>query len=138
MRTGSPFETLHISLARAVEKDLSEIEYNRKDWMESKKRGVDIFQKEKRRPTLYDVDVDMFSQTWSDTSLGFGGMAGQAFTQAYTVVVSCFETGEYAVYHGGQLAYIISRSYSPKGMQAFREDLAARELVGAMDKGKYK
>ena len=139
MRVDSPFETLHKALAYATERNLSDIVYQQKQWAESKKQGVDVFEKVIRRPYMSDVTVDMFVQTWSDTSCGFGGMAGQAFTSAYTVVVFCDMTSEYAVYHAGQFAYIINyRNLTDEGFNRFREDLAGRCLAGYMDKGKYK
>ena len=138
-RADSPFETLHKALANAIHKDLSDIEYQRKDWNESKKQGIDVFETKKRRPELSDIEIDMFVQTWSDTSLGFGGMAGQAFTSAYTVVVFCDMTYEYAVYHGGQFAYILHHQrMSEDGFEKFKDDLANHYLAGRMDKARYK
>lgn len=138
-RADSPFETLHKALAFATERNLSDIVYQQKQWAESKKQGVDVFETVKRRPYMSDVTVDMFVQTWSNTSCGFGGMAGQAFTSAYTVVVFCDMTNEYAVYHAGQFAYLIKmETQSKEGYDRFREDLAGRCLAGYMDKGKYK
>ena len=139
MRADRPFENLHKSLAQATECNLSDIEYKQKQWAESKKQGVDVFETKKRRPGLYDVTVDMFEQTWSDTSCGFGGVAGQAFTSAYTVVVHCLDTGEYAVYHSGSFAYKVDvQSISKEGHTKFRQDLANRSLAGRMDMGRYK
>lgn len=138
-RANSPFETLHNALAYATEHNLSDIEYKQKQWAESKEKGVDVFETVKRRPRMSDVTVDMFVQTWSDTSLGFGGVAGQAFTSAYTVVVFCDMTYEYAVYHGGQFAYTIHhKRVSREGFEKFKDDLANRCLAGRMDKGRYK
>ena len=42
-----------------------------------------------------------FPETWPSTSLGFGGMGGQALTTAQTVVV-CDGIGRAAVYWGGR------------------------------------
>lgn len=132
---GSPFDTLHRSLASAISKDLDDIKYQSKDWEASKKQDEPVFVEKTRRPELRDVEIDMFVQTWSDTSLGFGGVAGQAFTSAYTVVVLC-DYNEWAVYHGGQFAYKIRSNDS--GFNKFREDLANRCLVGRMDMRRYK
>lgn len=44
-------------------------------------------------------------QTWPDTSCGFGGMAGQMFCTAQTVVVEFQDEKEVYVYHGGRYAY---------------------------------
>ena len=70
-------------------------------------------QAEHHLPRVYDdkphiaepFDFLMFTQTWADTSLGFGGTAGQGFTDS-TVVVCWRQRGEYAaVFVGGRLAY---------------------------------
>jgi len=34
-----------------------------------------------------DIEVHLFRQSWPDTACGWPGIAGQAFTSAYTVVV---------------------------------------------------
>ena len=70
------------------------------------------------------IDVHMHPQTWSDTSCGFGGMAGQVSCGAPTVVLiyGC----RARVYHDGRLAYDIER-YN----KTFLEDLADRRLLGA-------
>jgi len=60
-------------------------------------------QPENRNMTYYDVTVTMFPQAFSDTTLGFGGIGGQAITTSYVVVINDYE---YAyVYFGGRLAY---------------------------------
>ncbi len=67
-----------------------------------------------------------FSQIWSDTATGFGGMAGQSMTHAQTVV---FMRGHhYIVCINGRFAYFIASAD-----QNFREDLARRQLAGATD-----
>lgn len=138
-RANSPFETLHNALAQATEHHLSDITYKEKQWAESKEKGEDVFKTVKRRPHMADVSVDMFVQTWSDTSLGFGGVAGQAFTSAYTVVVFCDMTNEYAVYHGGRFAYLIKEDItrSKEGYDLFKIDMASY-LAGWTSKGRYK
>ena len=84
------------AIAAALEADLPEIEH-------SFFRGGKIV-KEMGRPTQHDVEIYAFPQSWSDTSLGFGGMAGQAFTSAYTTVVIS-ELRHAVVYIGGRRAY---------------------------------
>lgn len=69
---------------------------------------------ELRLPRLYEgmrmhmhepLDFEMWTQQWSDTSCGFGGIAGQAFTFA-TVVMAWRERGDHAVvFIAGQFAY---------------------------------
>lgn len=74
-----------------------------------------------RRPYRSDVEVFVFPQAWGDTSLGFGGVAGQSFTSAYvTVVVS--DSQHAAVYMGGTLAYVV-----PYGHE-LREDIGRQNV----------
>lgn len=135
----TPFEVLHRSLADALHVRINKIIYQHKNWSESKKQGVDVYEQKTRPAYLEDVSIDMFEQTWSDTSLGFGGMAGQAFTSAYTVVLFCMEMQHYYVYHGGRHAYTVNvHLQSEEGRRKFMSDLAGRCLVGSMDQVKYK
>lgn len=60
------------------------------------------------RPNEHNTSVRMFSQQWSSTALGFGGIGGQAFTDAYTVIVEG-PRRDVCVYFGGRLAYHIER-----------------------------
>lgn len=41
----------------------------------------------------------MFPQAWGSTSLGFGGIGGQAMTSAYTTVITdnCADGAEYSL-----------------------------------------
>lgn len=55
-----------------------------------------------------DIDqLKLYSwqQTWCDTSLGFGGVAGQAVSAAQTILLEDEEKGIAHVYHGGRYAY---------------------------------
>jgi hypothetical protein len=135
----TPFEILHHSLADALHVRIGNISYQYKNWYESKKQGVDVYEQKTRPAYIGDVSIDMFEQTWSDTSLGFGGVAGQAFTSAYTVVLFCAETQHYYVYHGGRHAYTVNvLLQSEKGRKAFGDDLAGRCLVGCTNQAKYR
>lgn len=68
------------------------------------------------------VDSVHFSQTWADTSLGFGMFGGQAFTSALTSVIF-LDDGKIDVWFAGQKAYTV-----PRMNQAFFEDLSKRWL----------
>ena len=68
----NPINSLAEALYSALFVDLSEIEY------QYRYPGTRETETRKRRPQEYDVQVHHFEQTWSDTSLGFGGVAGQA------------------------------------------------------------
>lgn len=67
-------------------------------------------------------------QVWGDTSCGFGGMAGQAFTEAMTVVAEDTE-GRVAVFHAGRLAYILKDF----DCQKYQEAVTNRRLPGRSD-----
>ena len=74
-------------------------------------------------------DIIVFSQTWSDTSCGFGGMAGQSFTSAFTTVVLSSEG--YIVFIRGRYAYTVKNP-----SDNFINDLQCRRLKGARDKNR--
>lgn len=64
------------------------------------------------KPELGDVkypefEVTVFLQTWGSTSLGFGGIGGQAMTSAYTTVIWEETSGIYGVFFDKRLAYVI-------------------------------
>ena len=115
---GSPIETLHSCLSSAQYVDMSEVidrkrkantksfTGNRFDYDGYQKWVKESHEKYKRRPYDYELFVEaMFTQTWSDTSLGFGGVAGQAFTTAYTTIIGCDHTNDFCVYFGSRFAY---------------------------------
>ena len=69
----------------------------------------EIFKDVEKRSKTYEIEsFYSFPQSWGDTSLGFGGMAGQAITSAQTVVMMTFE-GEAYIYIGGRYAYVVKR-----------------------------
>lgn len=84
------------------------------------------------RPSAYQVNVEMFVQNWSSTALGFGGIGGQAFTNAYTIIISG-PSGEYAVYFGGRFAYMIEHP-----TDKFYQDLREHSMLPVAQAGKYK
>lgn len=83
------------------------------------------------RPTEETLNVCVFPQTWSSTALGFGGIGGQAFTSAYTVVVYDDKTA--AVYFNGGFAYLadINNDY-------FQKDLALFQLRDVATSSRYR
>ena len=70
-------------------------------------RSRDLPLKEDGRPhDTADVEVHaMFPQEWSNTSCGFGGIAGQAFTSAYTTLIVSTVYNMACVYIGRRFAY---------------------------------
>lgn len=76
-----------------------------------------------------EVEVGLWVQSWSDTSCGFGGMAGQALSSAYTVLVSQTGDAPFVVYHNFRFAYAVLRPTSE-----FYRKLERRQLPGAHDR----
>lgn len=75
---------------------------------------------------LLEFNACMFPQVWSDTSCGLGrpgDFSGQAFTEAYTVVVYEHRTDCYFVYFSGRFAYAV---HDP--LPIFLADLNKRKM----------
>ena len=125
MRASNPIETLSNCMAHAVYEGFPEFEYQDRDWSQGYQPGVEPkWITKKRKHVAYDVSVyAMFPQTWSSTSLGFGGIGGQAITDAYTVVLESHQGGGYCVYFGGRFAYRIKRPYGK-----FWDDIQTQSL----------
>jgi hypothetical protein len=86
----------------------------------------------KRRPYESDLEVYHFLQTWSDTSLGFGGIAGQAFTKAYTTVVVHGRNA--CVYFDGRFAYrVVVDAATP-----FLTDLGSHSMRSVAESSAYR
>lgn len=76
--------------------------------------------------------VAIFPQTWGDTSCGFGGMAGQAMTTAFTVVFFCPKSDSFLVFIAGQFAYSVKTNN-----EKFKKDLSQMSVKGKTSKGYY-
>lgn len=76
-------------------------------------------------PDEYYLVWYSWPQLWSDTSCGFGGLAGQAFTTAQTHVFMSAYTGSVVVFHAGRFAY-----YIDKPNAQFESDRANKQLLG--------
>lgn len=147
MSTDNPIETLALALHSACLRDLPEFAYRDRDWEAHRVMMDKLTREEKaglyanerssgqvegpfiektRRPTPHDCDVVMFSQTWPSTALGFGGIGGQAFTNAYTVIVSCDRAAASAVYFGGRFAYLVEHH---RQNAAYRQDVANQSMA---------
>lgn len=81
MRAGSPLESLHTALADARHR----------------------FGLEDQAAFDKNVDVTLWQQTWSNTSCGHGGMAGQALTRCDMVAVHL--NGVLLIYSAGRLLH---------------------------------
>lgn len=95
----------------------------------------EVKEKEEYAKSKYwpEFEMYMFPQMWGDTSLGFGGIGGQAMTSAYTTVIIDNNTGWHGVFFGERLAYIIN---SPN--EKFYENLRNWNMESVSRKGKYK
>ena len=82
MRIPDPFTQLHEALAAATHRDLPDVEYETRDWIEYRNTGKDVRIKKTRRPMTDEVTVTMFLEMWGSTALGYGGMGGSAMTNA--------------------------------------------------------
>jgi hypothetical protein len=80
-----------------------------------------------------DLGVVMFPQMWGDTSCGFGGMAGQGFSSAYTVVLTDENAGIIFVYINSRFAYLVTRP-----SDYFHECMREQRFPGASNKAKVK
>ena len=155
MNATNPIETLAACMAHAAYEAFPEYKYKDRNWekygvwrdtvfnklsQEDKKKlydeerqtGVymgpaDCYVEKTRKHSFYDLTVySMFVQTWGSTALGFGGIGGQAITSAYVCVIESNLIGQYAVYFGGRLAYVIERP-NPQ----FFTDIAGQRMVDA-------
>lgn len=70
------------------------------------------------------LDLYSFPQTWGTTSLGWGGISGQAFTTAQTVIIFDQENSIACVYIGGRFAYMIRNS------KEFFDTIRNQRIVG--------
>lgn len=79
------------------------------------------------KPSHKDCEVFLFQQMWPSTSCGFGGISGQAFTKADTVVI-IGPRGDACIYIAGRFAYYIRRPND-----RFTQDLERHRMLGARD-----
>lgn len=124
MHLGNGISDLHHAYAHAVYKGFPEYEYEDRDWEHYNKTKEDRRIKKKAQHTEYHISIyAMFPQTWSSTSLGFGGIGGQAITSAYTTILESEQGSGFCVYFGGQFAYRIEHPNT-----VFLEDVARRSM----------
>lgn len=84
------------------------------------------------KPNIDDFCIHTFEQTWASTALGFGGIGGQAFTNARTYVfIPEIPDQKCHVYFAGRYAY--ASDYN----DAFIEDVKRGQMVSVAMKGKY-
>lgn len=84
-------------------------------------------------PTVNDFEIIIFEQTWGDTSLGFGGIGGQAITTAPTYVfVPNGVNQNYFVYFGAGFAYDVPHS------SVLWNDICGHNMASVMRSNKYR
>lgn len=129
MFSNTPINDLHHALSHAQYQGFPEIEYEDRDWAHYQKTKEDRRIKKSRLHSPHDIVVfAMFTQIWSSTALGFGGIGGQAITTAYTIVLESEFGAGFCVYFGGRFAYHITRPN-----QHFFDDIINRRLVSVKD-----
>lgn len=147
MQPSNPIEVLAASLAHAAYQALPALDYEqidhsalyalsaeeRRRLREREDAGEKVMPRERvlRRPRMDECEVyAMFSQTWSSTALGFGGLGGQAFTSAYTCVIRAADDGSLAVYWRGRFAYLVRPGeQSDEQAQNLANDLAQQHTA---------
>ena len=90
----------------------------------------DLIQNDLRYPEFEIIDV--FSQDWGSTALGFGGIGGCAITSAYTTIIENVDLGYVAVFFGERMAYIIKYPN-----EKFVEDVKKRKMCSVSSCSKY-
>jgi hypothetical protein len=87
------------------------------------------------RLTADDCDVALWKQSWPNTACGWPGIAGQAFTSAYTVVV-VGPHGDAVVYLGRPAYRLPSPAdVSDEKRAAFYEAVSQRRMPRVVDCG---
>lgn len=90
------------------------------------------FDYSQEKPTVDDFELYTFNQTWGSTALGFGGIGGDAMTEARTYVfvpVTCKQ--KCFVYFGSKFAYQVDYC------NALKEDIKNQNMVSVDEKAKY-
>jgi hypothetical protein len=122
------------ALYSALYKDVPDIVYETIDWRHKRATGENKWIESTRKPEERDLTiVAMFPQVWCNTAIGFGGIACNAITTAYTIVIGCEHTGKYYVYFNGKFAY-----EADEHNDVFIKDVQAMKVASVADSGKYK
>lgn len=113
------------ALHSALFLDLEPVKEHGRIWSFELNKQVQDPEPKYRRPHEGEVSVYSFPQSFSSTTLGFGGVGGQAFTTAQMTIVICGSNA--CVYVNGRLAYKIN-TYNEK----FWQDLSDHNMRTAM------
>ena len=143
----SPIETLSHALASAQYVDMPDIPDQRRKLMSQPYSGSTPEEYKKwrereweiynRRPFAHELYVKaMFVQGWGSTALGFGGIGGQAMTDAYTIIIGCELNSILCVYFGGRLAYNLDLTKCD--IQKINEDIANENIAEVSQRSRYR
>lgn len=130
MDNSNVIEQISSSLYSALYVDLSLIEYTTFASFSVEDRVNRAMVSKTRRPTITDIEVYTFPQGWPSTAMGFGGVGGQMFCTATTVVILCGR--EACVYFNGRFAYRIINFNS-----VLLSDICAHKMEDVQNKHKY-
>jgi len=122
----SPIEAMAESIYSAIIRDMPAITYEHYQYQDGMRNLVEGT----RRPGDQEVTTYQFPQQWSNTAIGFGGIAGHAFTMAYTTVVIYKDVA--CVYFGGRFAYRVNAEG-----ELFNKHLALHRMNQVSDSIEY-
>lgn len=107
--------------------NLELIEYKVTEGLKNNEIFIERFNKcrEKNKYIYCDLDFNMFSQWWGNTTGGFEGIGGCAMTKEYTVVVYERNTDIYIVCFGDKPCYVVVDAND-----TFMEDLKNHSIAG--------
>lgn len=88
------------------------------------KARIALREKDSEKYARVELQADVFLQNWSSTALGFGGIGGQALSDAYTTVFSDILKDVYVVFFGNRMAYMVEEP-----TEEFYKDLKERRLA---------
>ena len=113
MSTDYPLQILSEVLASAKYKDFKDMTYEAIDWSKVGPKERELHRNDKtpfptkevtRRPVNSEIEVcGMFTQAFSSTACGHGGIGGSAITGAYVICLRNEYVGEALVYTAGRL-----------------------------------
>lgn len=129
MRLENSIRDLAASIYGAIHLHLPNIKYEHLTPQE-RREGKEPQIKE-RRPYESEIEVYMFPQTWGSTTLGFGGIGGQAITTAYTTVVVCQENNSASIFFAGRHAYTVPVT------STLMKDILTHSIVECSKSNKY-
>lgn len=132
MSLDHPLQDLAAALAHAQYKGFPAYAGEELDHLKTRETGRNVMRRFERPVQAYEIILlAMFEQNWSSTALGFGGIGGQAFTSAYTIILQG-PMGDALVYFAGRFAYRVERP-----SQVFMQDVANRNMTDVARSGRY-